>query len=246
MGPTAFQRPVDVAHLGLHTVSVDTRLPHGYTNATRRLGRHRVEKRYEGPARWDKARREAACLGRLAGRLPVPVLVSSDPSVPALVMTAFGGRHGQELIDEGHGRRVLRLVGRALADLQALGSDVVPELPGTGPVIVHGDFGPQNTHLDLSTGSVVAIYDWESAHLGQPVEDLAWTEWIIRMHHPRAVRDLGELFDAFGGEPSWSERQDAMVNQCRDLLAYSESAGMAASAQDWRVRLSQTEQWPDF
>jgi hypothetical protein len=26
---------------------------------------------------------------------------------------------------------------------------------------------------------VTAVLDWEFAHLGQPVEDLAWAEWIV-------------------------------------------------------------------
>ncbi len=37
------------------------------------------------------------------------------------------------------------------------------DLEGTGPVIVHGDFGPQNMLFDDEVGVVVAILDWESA-----------------------------------------------------------------------------------
>ena len=223
---------------------MEGRLPHGYTNRTRHVADGRVEKRYDGPARWDNARRELACLEALSSRLPVPTVVDRDPSVPMIVTEPVGGLHGQDLIDEGHGRQVLRLVGEALRSLQALDPALVAELSGAGPVIVHGDFGPQNMHLDLAAGSVVGIFDWESARVGRSVEDLAWAEWIVRMHHPHAVRDLEELFDAFGAEPPWPERQQAMISQCRRILAYCESSGMERSAADWRGLLARTESWP--
>jgi aminoglycoside phosphotransferase (APT) family kinase protein len=49
--------------------------------------------------------------------------------------------------------------------------DNVPEVVGPA-VIVHGDAGPGNfLHRN---GKVVALLDWELAHLGDPMEDLAW------------------------------------------------------------------------
>lgn len=67
-------------------------------------------------------------------------------------MQAIGGRHGQELLDQGHERAVLRLVGETLLQLQAFPTPAVPELLNEGTVIVHGDFGPQNMHFDLGQG----------------------------------------------------------------------------------------------
>jgi prepilin-type processing-associated H-X9-DG protein len=40
------------------------------------------------------------------------------------------------------------------------------------PVLVHGDTGPGN--FLFADGRVTAIVDWELAHLGDPMEDLAW------------------------------------------------------------------------
>src|SRR6202042_425435 len=40
------------------------------------------------------------------------------------------------------------------------------------PVLVHGDAGPGNFLFDSS--GITAIVDWELAHAGDPVEDLAW------------------------------------------------------------------------
>ena len=71
-------------------------------------------------------------------------------------------------------------------------------------MIVHGDFGPQNVLIEGN--AISAVVDWEFAHLGMPVEDLAWTEWIVRMHHPDAVADLPELLDTAGLGAEWSAR----------------------------------------
>lgn len=219
------------------------RLPHGYTNFTRRLAGGLVEKTYDGPRRWDNARRELACLTALPGRLPVPAVVHHDVGVPRLILTELPGIHGQDLLDAGRHAAVLKLVGSALAALQRIAIDGVPGLAGRGAVIVHGDFGPQNMLLDLSSGSVTGILDWESAHVGGRIEDLAWAEWVVRAHHPDAVDALDILFDGAGLRPPWPDRHAAMLQQIRDVLAYCESAGMEGSADDWRDRLRKTERW---
>nr|WP_246574558.1 phosphotransferase family protein [Chelatococcus asaccharovorans] len=47
----------------------------------------------------------------------------------------------------------------------------VPD-PSDPPVLVHGDAGPGNfLYLD---GRMTALVDWELAHVGDPMEDLAW------------------------------------------------------------------------
>ncbi|GGH24371.1 hypothetical protein GCM10007036_30750 [Alsobacter metallidurans] len=47
----------------------------------------------------------------------------------------------------------------------------VPE-PAGRPVLVHGDAGPGNFLFDK--GRLTALLDWELAHPGDPMEDLAW------------------------------------------------------------------------
>jgi Ser/Thr protein kinase RdoA (MazF antagonist) len=218
------------------------RLPHGYTNFTRLTNGH-VEKAYDGPQRSANATRELTCLVALRDVLPVAAVIGQDLSIPCLKLSLVPGRHGQDLIAEGHGAHVMRLVGEALAQLQAVAPETVRDLEGSGPVVVHGDFGPQNMLFDLDADRVTGVLDWESAHFGSPVEDLAWAEWIVRMHHPSEVRALDHLFAAAMRRPSWSERQAAMVRQIRDLIAYCETAGLTASAMDWRDRLRRTEAW---
>jgi hypothetical protein len=220
------------------------RLPHGYTNLTRSAD-GKVEKTYVGPLRRQNCRRELACLVGLAGRLPVPAVVDQDLSVPRLTLSLLPGRHGQDLIAEGCHSGVLRLTGDALVELQRVPSETIPGLAGEGSVVVHGDFGPQNMLFDLSAHRVTGILDWEAAHIGNPVEDLAWTEWIVRMHHPQAIDSLDALFEAAQQRPPWAQRQDIMLLRIEDLIRTCESAGMDRSVSDWHDRLRRTEAWTD-
>lgn len=49
-------------------------------------------------------------------------------------------------------------------------------------VLVHGDFKPGN--VLLRHGTIVGLLDWETAHLGDPVEDLGWvTNPVRRREH---------------------------------------------------------------
>lgn len=49
-------------------------------------------------------------------------------------------------------------------------------------VLVHGDFKPGN--VLMHEGRVVALLDWETAHLGSPLEDLGWvTNPVRRTEH---------------------------------------------------------------
>jgi tRNA A-37 threonylcarbamoyl transferase component Bud32 len=228
------------------------RLHHGYTNLTRRIPGERVEKRYEGAGRFERAEREHACLVRLAGRVPVPEVVGRDPAVPLLVVREVPGVHGQDMIDAGRAAEVLRLLGSTMARLQQLPVGLVPGLAGTGPVIVHGDFGPQNVLIDDGEdgdngkgGRVSALLDWEFAHVGEPVEDLAWAEWIVRMHHPAAVDAISELLDASGLAVGWSARHRTMVTRCEDLLRSSEVGRSPDAIALWRRRLRSTERWEE-
>ena len=217
-------------------------LPHGYTNLTRRVA-DRIEKRYEGVDAIARADREFTSLTGLHGSYPVPEVLHFDSSVPSLLLREVVGRHGQELIDQGHSAVILRVTGTQLAELQAIDPCVVPGLDGKGEVIVHGDFGPQNILYSFDLTHVAGVVDWEMTHIGSPIEDLAWSEWIIRMHHPDAQADLPELFAASGLTFHWSERQDWMLRQCRNYLDYCEASELKAGAAEWKRRLDATERW---
>lgn len=54
--------------------------------------------------------------------------------------------------------------------------------PPTAQVLVHGDFKPGN--MLLCDGRIVALLDWETAHIGDPIEDLGWiTNPLRRREH---------------------------------------------------------------
>ena len=55
----------------------------------------------------------------------------------------------------------------------------VPEFDGD-PVLVQGDTGPGNFLYEDS--HVTAIIDWELAHFGDPMDDIAWLSWRATQH----------------------------------------------------------------
>ena len=87
-------------------------------------------------------------------------------------------------------------------------------------MLVHGDFGPQNVLLDPETAVPTALVDWELTHIGHPVEDLAWAEWIVRTHHAAVVDRLPALFDGYGDRPAWADRHAAMIDKCHWALDF--------------------------
>jgi len=218
-------------------------LNHGYTNDTRGDGSI-VLKRYRGPDRAARRRREHTMLDRLCGLLPVPPLLGGDEYGARLGFVA--GVHGQELIEAGQAAPVLRACGQTLRRLHDIDPARVFPDATTHPdqVIVHGDYGPNNILLDPDTFAVTAVLDWEWAHPGDPVEDLAWCEWIVRMHHHKHIAALDELFDAYGERPAWALRHEAMLAQCRMLIDLCQR-WTAGAANLWRHRLNLTATWTE-
>jgi tRNA A-37 threonylcarbamoyl transferase component Bud32 len=224
-----------------HSDDASRRLPHGYTNATftecsASSGEPTVVKRYIGPDRKERQGREVWALQALAGRFPVPRLIEHDSS--RIVIGYLVGVPGQELL-ERMPVPVLHEAGRTARRLHRtdLGGSLGP--PGEGSVLVHGDFGPQNMLFDAS-GHLAALVDWEFAHLGDPIEDLAWAEWIVRTHHPQLADALGALFDGYGSQPSWAQRHSAMLAQCAQLLAFAQRWSSEAAVV-WQRRIDATE-----
>jgi hypothetical protein len=201
-----------------------------------------VIKRYAGVGARTRRGVERACLAHVRGCVPVPDVVAHDrPGELALSFVA--GHHGQDLLDQGYGPLVLGLCGSVLARLQRIDAVMPAEIPGRGPHLVHGDFGPQNILFDLDRQEVAAVLDWEFAHRGDVIEDLAWAEWIVRMHHPDRQGDLVHLFDGFGRCPTWEDRLEQMVSRCEDLVRFAHRQGWSEAAQMWRDRAAVTQRW---
>ncbi|MFD1372867.1 phosphotransferase [Actinoplanes sichuanensis] len=199
----------------------------GYSHQTRVDGAA-VVKQFTGPQAVIRCATERAALTNLAGRLPVPRLLAAGDT---LLRTALlPGVHGQELIENGHAAPVLASCGRMLRHLQ----HVVPGL-------VHGDYGPNNLLFDPDTFEVTGIVDWEWAHPGAPVEDLAWTEWIIRRHHPDDVAALTHLFTAYGETPVWELRHAVGLAKCRAMRDRPDND--PADAAHWQRNIAITAAW---
>ena len=222
-------------------------LRHSYTNRTLGDG-VTVVKRYRGPGARARSRRERAVLSALQGRIPVPAVV--DARDGRLTMTFMPGIHGQELLEAGRGGAVLRACGSMLGRIHRIGPGQVAGLPGPageGHVLVHGDYGPNNVLLDPAAAGITAVLDGEWAHAGDRAEDLAWCEWIVRMHHPRRVSLLGEFFAAYDAQvPPWGARQAIMTGRCRSLLdlCHRQEPGGPGET-EWARRLALTEAWTE-
>lgn len=220
-------------------------LRHGYTNRTVGDGAV-VRKTYEGPDAGVRLGREHELLSRLRGLLPVPPVLAADAG--SLTLGFVAGVPGQELIEAGHAAAVLASCGALLRRIQGTGTDAAaPGAPGGGGVLVHGDFGPHNVLLDPVTFRVTAVVDWEFARVGDPVEDLAWCEWIVRTHHAGHRHTLDHFFHAYGGEvPPWPVRRAAMLARCASLRRFChrwEPDGPGVRL--WRERAAATAGWQE-
>ena len=218
-------------------------LRHGYTNSTRVVPGQLIKKTFRGDHARDRCERERRCLAGLAGQLPVPEVVRYDERGPALTLRRVGGAHGQDLIDAGRASSVFALLGALLVCVQEIDPASISGLAGPGSVLVHGDFGPQN--VLIAGDHVSALLDWEFAHIGRPIEDLAWTEWIVRMHHPTARDALADFFEASRLHPPWDERHAAMLERCAQLRRGTEKGSSPDVAELWRDRSAQTEAWTE-
>lgn len=215
-------------------------MPHGYTNATSTDGR-RVVKRYLGPDAAERQSAETLALTRLAGRLPMPRLLAQTGG--RIELGWIAGVPGQERL-ETHPEQVLYVAGETARMLLGIAVDSVPGLPhrAGGEVLVHGDFGPQNLLLDSDTGQPTAIVDWEFAHIGDRLTDIAWAEWILRTHHPHLLGALPSLYAGYQERPGWPERQAAMLARCAELLNFVRrwSAPDDAAVRQWQRRTAAT------
>jgi aminoglycoside phosphotransferase (APT) family kinase protein len=213
------------------------RLRHGYTNHTVGDGRT-VVKRYEGPDAAARLDRERDLLTRLSGRIPVPPVLGAGEGT--LELGFMPGTPGQELIEAGHADEVLRACGTVLREIHS-----VPQAATPGAVLVHGDFGPNNLLIDPETFAVTAVLDWEFSGVGDPIADLAWCEWIVRMHHPGEVTALEQCFTAYGlPVPAWPERRAAMSARCRELRDFCERwEPGGGGVRLWEERAAVTAAW---
>jgi aminoglycoside phosphotransferase (APT) family kinase protein len=216
------------------------RMRHGYTNAIHHVA-GLVTKTYRGPDVVDRQDRELQALRTLAGRLPVPEVVRYEPGM--LTTSFVQGVHGQELLEAGRGEQVLLTCGRLLADLQGIHVEGVDQERGV--VLVHGDFGPNNMLMNDAATEVRLLCDWEWSGVGSRLTDLAWCEWIIRMHHQDQIPRLSALFEGYGAKPVWPERRQAMLDRTARHLDFTRRWPTAKLVSTWEERLATVAKWSE-
>lgn len=214
---------------------------HGYTNWTEHRGGV-VRKLYAGPDAELRQAAEYRALTSLENDFPVPHVVDQQPG--ELLTEFVEGEPGQDLLDAGRATAVLSACGRVLRQLHDLDPRMLDPAAGHGVVVRHGDFGPNNVLIDDER--VTAVLDWEFSGTGEAIADVAWCEWIVRMHHPDAVSELPAFFQAYGWTPGWNARQAEMVRRCLWLEAFTarwdpDGAGVAT----WRKRTRVVEGWTE-
>lgn len=209
-----------------------------------------VTKAYRGPDAHARCAREVTALEAVAGLLPVPPIISAGRT--SLQTVLVPGVHGQDLIAAGLADAVLAACGRMLRQIHDLpvpaGLAGDPEGPAgqgeVGSVLVHGDFGPNNVLLDRDARSVTAVLDWEWAHAGDALEDLAWCEFIIRLHHPAEVAALDGFYAAYGSRPEWEQTHQTIMQRCEWMLGLCQRWSPGGSgARAWAERVEIVGSW---
>jgi aminoglycoside phosphotransferase (APT) family kinase protein len=122
--------------------------------------------------------------------------------------------------------------------------DHLPE--ETEPRLVHNDF--RNGNVMVSPEGVVAVLDWELAHLGDPVRDIGWictNSWRFGRHDMR-VGGFGHLEDLLDGYESVSgvRIDEEHVRFWETFGSYWWAASSLAMAAFWRAGADKTVERP--
>jgi aminoglycoside phosphotransferase (APT) family kinase protein len=127
------------------------------------VGRRVVREPALAEARRVLPRQMAEQLARIHSVDPADLDVLPRPNAGQPPARAVVERTARQLRNLGEPHPVLELAIRWLLRRP-------PECPA--PVLVHGDFRVGN--LMVGPAGLVGVFDWEFAHVGDPVEDLAW------------------------------------------------------------------------
>ncbi len=146
-----------------------------------------ADERYRG-AREKLAFQCGQTLGRIH-QIPLEVLPADLPDHSGALLF----QRAQVLLDtHGNGAPVLQL-----------GLNWLRDNPRSAPrrTLVHGDF--RNGNLLVDENGLVAVLDWELAHVGDPVQDLGYvTANVWRFGAPQPVGGFGEYADLLAGYAS--------------------------------------------
>ncbi|HAQ58487.1 MAG TPA: hypothetical protein DCR32_05655 [Opitutae bacterium] len=195
-------------------------LKYGFTNSTRLQGES-VIKHFKANSSEDGYTNEVKALGVLSGKLPIPELISSDSEQKKIRTKLVAGIHAADITDSISINQVHQRCGELLANLHALPVDLFPQTPNSpDDVIVHGDFNTKNILVSKSDHAIVALLDWEQVHLGKPLEDICWYEWVLRRNDSsNDVSDqLKHFYIGYGTQPSWADRHQGILDRLNSII----------------------------
>jgi len=179
-----------------------------------------------GAAWLDDADR-ARVLGRTMGRLQRGLRDLDPRSVGSL--TQGPPDHAMDHEEDG--------IAAALTEADAIIADRAGAM-----AFVHGDFAPVNVILDGS-GNLRALVDFEHAHIGDALEDVAWWGWVVRHHHPAAWMAAWGTFCASAGVDPTHEGATLRAWMLRQLARRAASAPDRAGRDRWLARLAEAVTW---
>jgi tRNA A-37 threonylcarbamoyl transferase component Bud32 len=195
-------------------------LRYGYTNSTR-LENRVVVKTYSGADSQNRFLTELVMYQQLQDMPFMPELVGYDKDALTISTRYVESRHAQDLLEE-HCDIVPFSLGKLARELQLVKVDAIAGSKRNEPdVLVHGDFGPQNLLFAPESFSERYLVDWEWAHFGDRFEDIAWAEWIIRMHYDSNQQMIASLYKGFGLVPPWETRHELMIRKCENILDFA-------------------------
>ena len=221
------------------------KLPHGYTNNTYLVDKT-VRKTYSGADAQNRFYTELTIYQKLQDESFMPQLLHYNEETFTIATRYIDTQHGQDLLKE-HPIQVPFALGELAKQLQTVQLDAIgKQKRKKGQVLVHGDFGPQNVLFGQTSTSKPYLVDWEWAHFGDEYEDVAWAEWIIRMHYNANQQMLKSLHDGFGMVPPWKIRHSAMLRNCERILDFAKRDGNMAAISIWEARVVQVKSFIEY
>lgn len=156
---------------------------------------------------------ELAALEYFKGKLPVPELVSKEADKLTLQTKFIPGIHAADVKGDDAMLDVQYACGQYLKTIHSSSvSGLSGRIIGTGSVVLHGDFSVRNILVSEADHKIVAILDWEKMRLGEPLRDLSWYEWILRLSCQVERRHLKSFYAGYGMDfPSWEVRRQGIL-----------------------------------